>query len=109
MSGEGIDVEFALAAFAVCILLVLWAVFSYVVQRQGRSERAIRRHANRVIRERDLAQFRPVVVVTPDEGHAVIHWREDEADRAILLTWHHVLDAPRDTQRSEAESSADLP
>lgn len=98
---NGLDTEFAVGAIILALALTLWAAAAAYVQSRGHRERPLRRYCQRVIRQRGLAQYRPTVTIIAAEHHAIIEWTEDGQPRAILLTWHHMLDHDHGTDTAD--------
>lgn len=93
MIGDGnMDREIAAAMIILALALVVWAITASIVRARGRSVPGMVRRAKRVVKERDIERFHPTLRIYPDRAHALIEWTEDGHQRAILLTWHHVLD-----------------
>lgn len=88
---DGIDTYLGLILLAVVTGLLIWQLAMHVTRSRRRSVPHMIRHAKRVIRERGIEHRRPRIEIH-GPGHALIRWTEDGQERAILLTWHHMLD-----------------
>lgn len=91
MNGN-LDIEIATAALILAALLTAWAAVAVSVRNRRHSVGHLRRVARKEIRKRGLEQYQPTIQIMPDRGHVLILWEQDGTQRAILLTFHHMLD-----------------